>query len=362
MEQEELNNVPEKTSAAQQPSGKKRVLWTIVFLVIAGLSIWAVTAQSKSFSLRRFWNFLSTADIHWIIAAVCAMFGFILFEGLALRSAANALNYRTGVLRSFSYSAADIYFSAITPSASGGQPACAYLMMRNGIPGSVTAAILLLTLAMYASSILLVGILAFALRPLLFLQYSTVSKVLILIGIVAQISLAVFFFILLKSKHLLEKICAFCIRLLGKLRLVRNKEEKQQKLLKKMEEYRSSAALLSGHKALLAKSLLFNVLQRLSQILVTVFVFLAMRIRVTDPVTVFSMQSFSVLGSNCIPIPGAVGVADYLMLDGFSTVMPEEVAVDMELLSRALSFYFCVLLCAVVVLISFRKKKQEETL
>ena len=33
----------------------KRVLWTLLFLVIAALTIWAVTAQNKDFSLQQLW-------------------------------------------------------------------------------------------------------------------------------------------------------------------------------------------------------------------------------------------------------------------------------------------------------------------
>ena len=58
-----------------------------------------------------------------------------------------------GLVRGVLYSAADIYFSAITPSATGGQPASALLMVGDGIPTAVTTVVLLLNLAMYNLSI-----------------------------------------------------------------------------------------------------------------------------------------------------------------------------------------------------------------
>ena len=70
------------------------------------------------------------------------------------------------------------------------------------------------------------------------------------------------------------------------------------------------------------------------------------------------MQSFAVIGSNCVPIPGAMGVADYLMLDGFEAFLPPDLVVSMELLSRSISFYACVLLCGLWVFATvFRKRK-----
>ena len=75
--------------------------------------------------------------------------------------------------------------------------------------------------------------------------------------------------------------------------------------------------------------------------------------------SIFAMQSYVVIGSNCVPIPGAMGVADYLMLDGFENFLPADLVVSMELLSRSLSFYICVLLCGMFVFfMSVRKRKE----
>ena len=54
-----------------------------------------------------------------------------LFEGEALREIVFHMGYPTKHKDAFVYSAADIYFSAITPSASGGQPASAFFMIKT---------------------------------------------------------------------------------------------------------------------------------------------------------------------------------------------------------------------------------------
>ena len=126
-----------------------------------------------------------------------------------------------------------------------------------------------------------------------------------------------------------------------------------------MENYRRCAQLLAGHKGLLRRSYLFNLLQRASMIAVTMFTYLAMGGRGRLAGSIFAMQSYVVIGSNCVPIPGAMGVADYLMLDGFENFLPADLVVSMELLSRSLSFYICVLLCGMFVFfMSVRKRKE----
>jgi hypothetical protein len=58
-----------------------------------------------------------------------------------------------------------------------------------------------------------------------------------------------------------------------------------------------------------------------------------------------------------------MGVTDYLMLDGYMNLMNRETAFSLQMISRGLSFYCCVLLSGLVTLIGYlrirnRKKKQ----
>lgn len=347
---------PESEGLAQE--AKKKRVWMLLSAAIAAISIWAVTTQWKGFSLAAFREDLQQADKRWLIPAVLCMLGFVMFEGCALKAACDALDYRTSLGRACSYSAADIYFSAITPSASGGQPACLLLMRRDGIPGSVGTSVLLLTLAMYALAIVTIGAVCALLAPRVFLVFGNTGRVLIVVGYAAQIVLASLFLMLILRERMLEKACRGLIHLLARLRLLRREEAILARMDKTMAAYRRSAQLLAGHKGLLRRSFLFNLLQRAAMIAVTMFAYLAMGGDLRLAGDIFAMQSYVVIGSNCVPVPGAMGVADYLMLDGFENFLPADLVVSMELLSRSLSFYICVLLCGVFVFfMSARKRK-----
>lgn len=330
-----------------------KLVWGGLSVLIATASIWAVASQSKDLSLRILFHDLSKASPLWLCAAVCCMLGFILFEAYALHSVCRAFGARSTFKRGCIYSAADIYFSAITPSATGGQPASAFLMMRDGISGPVTAAALLLNLSMYALSILTVGLISFILQPNIFLHFSTACQVLIVMGCAVQLGLALFFLLLVRTERLLQKICCGTLRLLGKLHLLRGETQKQKKLRTAMQDYKKCAAMLAGQKRLLWRVFLLNLLQRISQISVTMFVYLAMGNKATHAVGVWAMQSYVVLGSNYVPVPGAMGVADYMMLNGLNVFLPEHLAVRLELLSRSLSFYICILICGIAVLLHY---------
>lgn len=351
--------LPSPPGTRKPMSAKSRWLWSVLSVLIAAGTIWAVMSQSKSFSLTEFGHYLESASIPWLLASLAGMFFFIMFEGLALLVVARAFGYRKKLRNGFVYSASDIYFSAITPSATGGQPASAFFMIRDGIPPSVVAVALLANLSMYTLSIIAIGIVSFAVRPDLFFSFSTLSKVLILVGCAIQFLLAVGFFLLLKNEKILLGIGRALIRFLGKIKLIRHPDRKCETLERMMKEYRDYVEMLSGHRRVLVVTFLFNLIQRASQIAVTMFTFLATGGGWRDAGTIWILQSYVVLGSNCVPIPGAMGVSDYLMIDGFQSLMDESAAVHLELLARSISFYICILVCGICTLLAYLFKKRR---
>ncbi len=340
---------PPKTS-----SPRKTVLWIVISLAIAVLSIWAVTSQNKHFSFRFFLRRLADSNKGWLACAFLAMLGFIMFEALAFRTILRGLGYRRSLFANYTYAATDIYFSAITPSATGGQPASAYIMMHNGgISGSVTTVTILICLALYALSIIVLGIGCFALRPLLYFSFSVAARIMIVVGVVVQVGLALLFVLFIQRGQLLCKIACKLLPIAAKLHLVRNPERRAEHLRASLNNYRLCAEMTAGKRSMLLKALLFNVLQRASQISVTVFAYLAMGGKVKNSLDIFAIQSYTILGAAYVPIPGGMGVIDMMLSDGLSGYVDESqdfVATELTLLSRAISFYACILLCGVTVL------------
>ena len=353
--QNEENKCPDVKNISGHDKRKNKLsnklLWTVIFIVIAGLSIWMVTLQNRSFSLREFGEFIVSSFNLWLGASIVSMILFIILEGASVTLICRAFGYKKNLGHGYIYSASNIYFSAITPSATGGQPASAFFMMRDGIPGPVVTVALLLNLIMYTFAILIMGIAAFIINPSVFFHFTLFSKSLIVLGFLVQLILALFFILLLKRKSLLHGICDVTLRFLGKLHILRNVQSKREKLRISIDTYNGYVSSLAGKRDTLVKVLVTNVLQRFMLVAVTLFAFLAGGGSISDAKDIWVTESMVRLGSHSVPVPGAMGVADYLLLDGFDNMMSESSAVHLELLSRSISFYFCVLLCGVSVLV-----------
>ncbi len=343
-------------------SKKKELLWSLATLIIAAVSIWAVISQANHFSIEQFVDYVTSANPLWLLFAVMLMVIFILSEAMAILTIVRGFGYGRKFKQGIVYSASDIYFSAITPSATGGQPACAYFMLEDGIPAAVVTLSLILNLTLYTVSIMVVGVLALIIRPSVFMHFNGFSKTLIVIGYLLLAILVIGFILLMKKESILNRILSSVFYFLHKIRILRRKEYWENKITKIIEDYKGFVLQLEGKKKVILKAFVFNLIQRVAQICVPATVFLGMGRSLSQTLSVWITQVFVTIGSTCVPIPGAMGISDYLLLDGVGVMMGNDVAINLDLLSRSISFYGCVILSILIVAISYFSRRVKDHL
>ena len=337
----------------------KTILWTVVSLFLAVFTIRTVLNASRTVSINDLVQTASEADRLYLLAAVLCTALYVWLEGEAVCAILDGIGFRKPHRRGLLYSAADIYFSAVTPSATGGQPASAFFMIRDGIPAGTASAALILNLMMYTVSIILLGILSLVIVPGAVSGFGGVSATLIICGFAVLTGLAFFFYLMLKKGGRIFVLLSGLIRFLHAKGLLRRKERVAARLDKAREDYKNCAKLMKGKRRMILKVLALNVLQRAAQISVPVWLFLALGGHAGNAPGVFAKQCLTTIGYNFVPVPGAMGVADYLMVDAFNGFMGSEEAFSLELLSRGLTFYLCVLVCGAVTLTGYVLKRSK---
>ena len=350
-----------KNHSGKQGTGKT-ILMILAAVLIGAASIYAVASQSNDISFRTIWSCIATMKKEWLAAAIACMMGFIVFEAAAIRQSLLLLDTGCSVRNSLAYSAADIYFSAITPSAYGGQPASAFAMVQDGISTMKATAALIMNLAMYTLSLVLIGIISFCTKPTLFLQFGLISRILIAVGSLVQVGLFAVFMLMISSERTLACLGKSIIHLLRRLYLIRTEDQYLKKLEDLIGQYQSCSQVYAAKKKELWKILLWNVLQRSSQIAVAMCVYEALGGGAMSAYALWVLQAYVVLGSNFVPVPGGMGITDYLMFNGYSSFMSVERAVKLEIVARSLSFYVCIVLCGVLLLcravVRFHRRKE----
>ncbi len=332
----------------------KKQIFNVLFLVaLVALTIFLLVKSNEELSFENILKFIRAANPWLLVVAVVCMLLFIFFEGLSLHIINARLGQKRKLISSVVYSTADIYYSALTPSASGGQPASAYYMIKDGIdPGETTFA-LVFNLIAYTAAILVIAVAAavcdIIFGGIFFLNFNTLSKVLIILGVVLQ-SLLLAFFVLCMCRHkAVLKVGNWFILLLSRIKIIKKTEKWQKKLADEVEKYKHSYEKIKQMRGLFAQALLFNVLQRVSQIFVTCFVCMAVAPEVPF-LYLFAMQAYVLVGYNSIPLPGGVGAFEVLFLDIFALQFAADFVASAMMVSRVISYYLCMIVSGIFTL------------
>lgn len=99
------------------------------------------------------------ADIRFVFMGFACMFLFVNCEAANIRLLMRTFGKKVPYWRSLSYAFTDFYFTAITPSATGGQPMQLYYMVRDGFGAAHSSFSLLATAAVYQMTVLVYGVL-----------------------------------------------------------------------------------------------------------------------------------------------------------------------------------------------------------
>lgn len=345
-------------------SFKKQILniGGVILLTIIVFSI--ILLNNKDFSFSEFFSYIKSLNIFYVLGAIVCMLLFILFEGLSLKIILKKLGYKSKFREAMIYSTSDIYYSAITPSATGGQPASVYYMNKDGIPVSAATAAVTFNIFMYTASIMLIAVFAFLVKPSYFLHFDLIYKILIIAGLIVQGAILTFFFLLMKKPAILKALANAVFKLLHKIRIVKDIDKKLKSVDNTIASYKTSIDIINGNLPLAIWALVLNFLQRVSQMAIAVFIYFAAGLKGISVVEIFVLQSFCLLGSNSVPIPGAAGVSEGLYLSAFKPFFEKTMLLNCMMATRGIAYYISFIFSGILtfihhIYITLRRNKGE---
>lgn len=265
------------------------------------------------------------------------------------------------------YASSDIYFSSITPSATGGQPAAAYYMTKSGIPLSQSSAALVLNVTFYTVGLIVFTGLAFLLRPEYYADFAFTEKLCVWLGLGFHALLAAVCILFMLSRSTVLWVGGLVIRLLSALRIFKNKEEKMAAFRASIETYRSCLSILKKNPSLIFRLLFYSVMQRLILTPITYLTFLSMGIEASF-IDVVAMQIYCSVGASAIPLPGAMGISEALFVLLFEPfVVDKNTRMFSMVLSRSVSGYLSILFCGYITMShhiksTIRARREDEAI
>lgn len=323
--------------------GKKR-RWAgqiLFLLLVMGLTLWGLFRGSDWKELA---DLLTSARWGWWLLGLVAVVLFICGESLILHDIFGTLGTAHRMGHCFLYSFVGFFFSCITPSAGGGQPAQAYFMKKDRIPVSVSVPVLMLVTITYKLVLVIFAAVVLILRPQGILNALRPVWAWALLGLVLNVAFISLYLLLVFDPALVERLLGWCIRVPGRLLKESRQAALEQRLRGWMAQYRGAAGGFWRHKAMLLRVTVVSVLQRSLLFAVT---YLAMRSfgLVAEPLTVVTLQAMISLGTDLLPLPGGMGASETMFMLIFPALCGE-MTLPVLLVSRGVSYYGQLLISA----------------
>ena len=240
-------------------------------------------------------------DIKYIIIGMICSCTFVVCEGINIRRSLKLMEYSISVFTCIKYAIVGLFFSSVTPSASGGQPMQIYFMHKDEIQISHSSLALLIDLASFQ----------FVTASLAIIGYVTQHE--LLVNTLGNIKYFVAFGVILNTLVLIFILTAiFSKRFIGKLSNLKYKklENFKEISIAQLNEYKESAIYFKENKSTILKIILTTIIQIISLHSITFWIYKAFNLSGYSFITVVMLQSVLYISVSALPLPGAVGVSE----------------------------------------------------
>ena len=133
-------------------SDKKYIISLLLLFLLMGLTFFLLF---RHFEFDEIWSNIHSASAGPLLIAVLMVPVYLLCYGGVMRLFLRSFGYSAGLLRCASYGCIDFYYSAITPSSTGGQPMVIYHMGKDGVPMSKSVLAPLVHTVLYKTVLIL---------------------------------------------------------------------------------------------------------------------------------------------------------------------------------------------------------------
>lgn len=327
---------------------KKNSLNVLLIFILIGITC---VYFYFNFDLREIAEGIAKANFPVLCIGFFAALIYFYCYGWFARVTLKPFGTKIPVLHGLLYAATDFYYSALTPSATGGQPLVIYHMTRDGIPTSQASFFAFFHTAVYKIVLILFNIIAFFFCFAEFRACSVTFTVLWFVGMGINLLMISLCFISMFNRPLTQKIGGRVLKICGKIHIIKNPEERINGFITAHEDYHTLASEVLHDRGLLLKQLGIVIIQRASFFSIAYIVYRGMGLSAHHYLYFLCLQALIAMSVDSLPLPGGIGVNEAaLVLTLESAYGTPEAAAAATLIIRVINYYFCFVVASIGVL------------
>ena len=334
----------------EKMENKKKMIFNVLFLfLVFAATIYGVFHGED---LSEIAEILKTVNSYWLLPGVVCVIIFIWGESIIIFYMMHTLGIHLKKWKCFLFSSVGFFFSCITPSATGGQPAQIYYMKKEKIPIPVSTLVLMIVTITYKMVLVVIGLgLMIFGRGFIRTHMYDIRHIFYLgtglnVFCVSSMLLLVFHPVLARS------ILVKGMELLEKMHLMRHKSTRIEKLNASMDQYHTTAVYLKDHIMVLVNVFAITLFQRFALFTATWFVYKAFGLSGTNAFVIILLQSVISVSVDMLPLPGGMGISEKLFSMIFEPVFGSALLIPGMILSRGLGYYTELLISAIFTIVA----------
>ncbi len=331
---------------------KKKLSYIFNVLVIIFIPVITVKLIIGKKDFGTIINDFCSAGLGWLILGLLLVLLFVCGESVIIRYMLGKLKAPVSILKCIKYSFVGFFYSYITPSSSGGQPAQIYYMKKDGIKIGYSSLIMVIIAFTYKLALVLTGLILFIFRFSAMCEYIGGLMWLVIVGFVLNIAYIILLGAMVIKPLWVKGIGIKAVKWFAKIRIIRNEKKYINKINRICENYILSATYFKENLHTVLKILGITIIQRLFLFSVTFVVYKSYGLGDTLFIDIVAVQAIIGIAVEMLPLPGAAGVTEGCFMSMFKPIFGAQLVTPALILSRGMSFYFLLIVGGVVTVVA----------
>lgn len=335
----------------------KKIINYIILIGLIGLTVWILI---RSNNLSSFTQLIGKTNKFFLLLAFLSMVLFWVSDAYIIHKMKKTLNIKGSFKSSIKLAMIGQYYSAITPFATGGQPAQIYSLVSDGAQIGTASSLMITKLLIYQIVVTFYSMFMFMIKFSFLLKEAKLSFPFVMVGCLFNFIAALIIIGLFYNERLIRKIFYKLFILGNKLNLIKDIKKSKDKLNMHLLDYKISINSMKEDKETAFILIIATFIQLTFYFSITYFVYLAVGLSRTRYLDIIAIQSLHYMAVSLMPTPGTLGAAEGGFYILYSSIFPKNILTFAMILWRFIDYYFGIIVGGSVALIDFIRGKNKK--
>ena len=319
-------------------------------LVIIGTVLIVVWLAIRNSDVEASVQAVLGADWRWLLIGLGLWFASIMTEALINQCFFIWQKVNIRYFSTLHVTLLGMFYSNVTPAATGGQPMQVFAFKNRGVPVGVSSSSLAVKFFCFQLALLTGGAVLWLTQQPAVNACVGDAKWMIFAGFAVNGLSVALVLLLAINRNIVRAVIVFIIGLGAKLRLIKDPARSSSRADAALDDFSASVDMLVHHPIQILLLLLMSWLQLILLMSASYCVYLALHMRGHSPLLLMTLQWLLFIAASFTPLPGASGVQEGGFYLFYESIFPKDLQFPALLLWRAVTYYMALIigLCSVI--------------